>query len=134
MFERNAETMSALGDISVLYQYLFMDEEHSITFNNGLADLTVKMTEGLGFVCKNGNFPEFGWRPYTDEMTPYNVVGIIDILKTQKPQRKKVILKNRWDEIKTEVSLYRCLQISKNQRAREVSDYNAGGQNFDANS
>ena len=41
---RSRETLMAIESITLLYQYLYMDENHSITFNNGVTDLTIHMT------------------------------------------------------------------------------------------
>ena len=33
---RTKDTLLEMNDIAILYQYLYMDEKHNITFNNGL--------------------------------------------------------------------------------------------------
>ena len=81
-----------------------MDEKHSITFNNGLADLTIRMNDNLTVLCKNGNFPDLPETLWTDNLIPPNCLGIISVLKETPPKDYKDSFTNRWEEIKTIVT------------------------------
>lgn len=112
---RIKSTLLALRDISVLYQYLYMDEKHTITFNNGITDLTLRMTDGLSVLCKNQRFPNLPESNWTEEFTPANCLSIIEILKEMPPEEfKNLHFENRWEEIKTithtDVSLNRKIK------------------------
>ena len=77
-----------------------MDEKHRITFNNGLTDLTIRMTDSFGVACKNEAFPDLPELDYTEMMYPRQVLGIIDILKRMPAAQYSDIFSNRWQEIK----------------------------------
>lgn len=98
---RNSETMLDLKDVSILCQYLYADEKNTITFNNGLTDLKIRMTENCSVMCKNLKFPEIPETNWTETFNIPNILGIIDVLKSQKPEIYKNQFENRWEEIKT---------------------------------
>ena len=115
---RDFETLNDIADISILLQYLYMNENNKITFNNGVADLQIRMTDKLNVVSKNLNFPSLPEQSYSDMMFPANVVGIIDVLKSQKPEEIKNGFKNRWEEIKATVAFYSVLHQYKTLKRR----------------
>lgn len=98
---RTKDTLLALNELSVLYQYLYMSEEHSITFNNGITDLEIHMTETLSVMCKNLRFPELPEMNWTENFTPANCMGIISRLKEMPAEEYKESFENRWEEVKT---------------------------------
>ena len=106
---RDFEMLNDIADISILLQYLYMDENNKITFNNGIADMQIRMTDKLGVLSKNLNFPDIPEQNYSEMMFPANLVGIIDVLKEQKPEEIKNCFKNRWEEIKAVVAFHNTL-------------------------
>lgn len=98
---RTVNTLLDLEDITILYQYLYMNEDHFITIDNGVAELEIRMAENGYFHAKNLNFPDLPDLSYTDMMTIPNMFGIIDQLKNTGPVEFKNEFKSRWEEIKT---------------------------------
>ena len=39
---RTKDELFLLGDIGIMLQYLYMSENHRITFNNGITDLQIR--------------------------------------------------------------------------------------------
>ena len=115
---RTKDTLMAFEDIPLLYQYLYMNEEHSITFNNGITDLKIRMTDNLSVMCKNLRFPDLPELDWTENLTPNNCLGIIEYLKTIPAEEFKESFGNRWEEIKT-VTLHN-LALNRNNRRRIV--------------
>lgn len=102
---RDYETYKDMKDIGVLYQYLWMDKDNSITFNNGIADLTIRMDDNQVIWCKNHNFPELDETSYMDMLYPSNLIGIIYYLENSPPKHQGTAFKSRWEEIKVEVGI-----------------------------
>lgn len=50
---RTKDDLFALGDISTLLQYLYMNKDHRITYSNGLTNLCIRMDENFNVLCKN---------------------------------------------------------------------------------
>lgn len=97
---RTNDVLFELEEISILYQYLYMDESHFITIDNGVAKLEVRMTDDGFFTAKNLNFPEFPPTNYTDMMVVPNLLGIIDQLK-EVPPEQFTSFGSRWEELRT---------------------------------
>jgi hypothetical protein len=97
---RYVPTLLELEDITILYQYLYMNEDHFITIDNGVTKLEIRMNENGYFHAKNLNFPDLPDLSYTDMMTIPNMFGIIDQLKNAEPVEFKNEFKSRWEEIK----------------------------------
>ena len=98
---RTVDTLLELEDITILWQYLYMSEDHYITVDNGITKLEIRMNEHCYFHAKNLNFPELPDLNYSDMMTIPNMLGIIDQLKHVPPTEFKNEFKSRWEEIKT---------------------------------
>jgi hypothetical protein len=98
---RDVDTLLELEDIVILWQYLYMNEEHFITIDNGLTKLEIRMRENGSFHAKNLNFPDLPDLEYTDMMVIPNMLGIIDQLKTVPSIEFPNEFKSRWEEIKT---------------------------------
>lgn len=98
---RTTETLFDLEEIPILYQYLYMDENHSIVINNGVTTLQIRMTDSCYFMSKNLKFPDVHEMSYTDMMTIPNMLGIIDQLKKVPAVEFPTCFTNRWEEIKT---------------------------------
>lgn len=113
---RTVDTLFDLEDITILYQYLYMSEDHFITVDNGIAKLEIRMNDKGYFHCKNLNFPELPDSNYTDMMTIPNMFGIIDQLKNVPPIEFDSF-KSRWEELRT-ITLSNVAQNKMNQRGR----------------
>jgi hypothetical protein len=97
---RTVRTLLELEDITILYQYLYMNEEHFISVDNGVTILEIRMRENGSFHAKNLNFPELPDLEYTDMMVIPNMLGIIDQLKHVPPTEFKTEFKSRWEELR----------------------------------
>ena len=97
---RDVDTLLGFEDIVILWQYLYMNEAHFITVDNGLTKLEIRMNDNGFYHAKNLNFPELPDLNYTDMMTIPNMLGIIDQLKNIPPLEFKNEFKSRWDELK----------------------------------
>lgn len=97
---RTVDTLIELEEISVLYQYLYMNEDHFVTIDNGLAKLEIRMNEDCYFKAKNLNFPDLPDLNYTDMMVVPNLLGIVDQLKNNPPEEFKNEFKSRWEELR----------------------------------
>lgn len=98
---RTVDTLFDLEEISILYQYLYMNEDHYITIDNGLTQLEIRMTDEGYFRAKNLKFPNLPDMSYTDMMTIPNMLGIIEQLKNVSAVEFPTCFTTRWDEIKT---------------------------------
>lgn len=114
MATRDLQTFLDFGEIGYLYQYLWMDENNSVTFNNGLADLTLRMRDSKFVMYMNNNYPELGENSYMDMLYPENLVGIIDYLKNQECEGYR----SKWEEIIAEVSSSTILALRKRERLK----------------
>lgn len=97
---RTVDTLFAIEDITTLWQYLYMNEEHFVTVDNGIAKLEIRMRENGSFHAKNLNFPDLPDLEYTDMMVLPNMLGIVDQLK-HTPPAEFDSFESRWDEIRT---------------------------------
>ncbi len=97
---RTVDTLFAMEDITILWQYLYMNEEHFVTVDNGMAKLEIRMRENGSFHTKNLNFPALPDLEYTDMMVLPNMLGIVDQLK-HTPPTEFDSFESRWDEIRT---------------------------------
>lgn len=98
---RTTDILFDMEEIPTLWQYLYMDENHFITIDNGVTKLEVRMTEHCVFKAKNLKLPDVPELNYTDMMTIPNMLGIIDQLKTVPAVEFPTCFANRWEEIKT---------------------------------
>jgi hypothetical protein len=98
---RDVNTLFELEDIVILWQYLYMNEDHFITVDNGLTKLEIRMRDNCSFHAKNLNFPDLPDLEYTDMMIIPNMLGIIDQLKNVPAVEFPNEFKSRWEEIKT---------------------------------
>ena len=108
---RMKQELFELEEVTTLLQYLYMSEDHSIIYNNGLTNLEVKMTENYGFTVLNHSFEDLGWATFTDMMTVPYMLGVINRLKETNPLEPD-LFKTRWEEIKTITSANMGLNYS----------------------
>ena len=98
---RTVDNLLALEEIPTLLQYLYLDESHYITIDNGLAKLELRMTENFSVHAKNLNFPDLPDLNYNDMMNIPNMLGIIEQLKESPAIEYKSQFTSRWEEICT---------------------------------
>lgn len=96
---RDYNILNKIPDYSTFMEYLYMGEEHSITFSNKLTTLTLRMNDKLEIFATNNTFPNVPPMNFTNEMTLANVLGIIEQLKETKPEQFTKF-ENKWEEIK----------------------------------
>ena len=116
---RNVDTLLELEDITILYQYLYMDEDNFIVIDNGVTKLEIRMNKNGYFHAKNLNFPDLHDLSYTDMMVIPNMLGIIDQLKHTLPIEFKNEFKSRWDELRT-ITLANVGQNKMRQKERAI--------------
>ena len=111
---RTKDELFLLGDIGIMLQYLYMNENHRITFNNGITDLQIRMDENFNILCRNLSFPDVLESYFSSEMIPSHCLGVIQILQNMPPEENGFTLnydkynweehpnhfQNRWEEIK----------------------------------
>ena len=119
---RTTETLFALEEIPILCQYLYMDESHYITVDNGITKLEIRMNEHCYFTSKNLRFPDVPEMNYTDMMTIPNTLGIIDQLKHSPAVEFPTCFTNRWEEIKTITDT----NVAQNKMNQRYSSYGKG--------
>jgi hypothetical protein len=112
---RTTDILFQLEEIPILWQYLYMNEDHYITIDNGVTKLEIRMTENCYFHAKNLSFPNLPDMSYTDMMTIPNMLGIIDQLKCSPAVEFPTCFANRWEEIKT-ITNTNVAQNKMNQR------------------
>ena len=100
-----------IENITILLQYLYMSEEHSVIINNGLTDIEIYMRDDCKFRAKNMAFPNLPDMDYTETMTVSCMLGIIGYLKKVSAIAFPHRFANRWEEIK-EITLHN-LYINK---------------------
>ncbi len=98
---RTVDNLLALEEIPTLLQYLYLDESHYITVDNGLAKLELRMTDNFSIHAKNLNFPDLPDLNYDDMMNIPNMLGIIEQLKEFPAIEYKSQFNSRWEEICT---------------------------------
>ena len=97
---RTKDELFLLGDIGIMLQYLYISENHRITFNNGITDLQIRMDENFNIFCKNLNFPDVLESNFSPQMIPAYYLDVIQLLKNMPPEEHPKHFKNRWEEIK----------------------------------
>lgn len=109
---RSKQQLLAFHNLTKLLQYLYLGD--TITIINAIqVRLTIRMNpETCGFEVRNENFPELGFRPFTEQMTVPVLFDIIEQLKTQ-PAEHPASFHTRWDEIKTITDMNVCLNQHK---------------------
>lgn len=114
---RTVDTLFELEEIPILLQYLYMNEDHYISVDNGVTKLEIRMTKNCYFHAKNLSFPNLPDMSYTDMMTIPNMIGIIDQLKNVPAVEYPTCFANRWEEIKA-ITNTNAAQNKMNQRGR----------------
>ena len=98
---RSVTTLLDMEEIPILWQYLYMNEEHFVTVDNGITKLEIRMRDNCTFHAKNLNFPDLPDLEYTDMMVIPNMLGIFAQLKEAPAVEFPNEFSSRWEEIKT---------------------------------
>lgn len=110
---RTKDILFEITDVSIFYQYLYMNKDHRITFNNDLTDLTLSMDDNLYVMCKNERFPDIPPSDFSSTLTLSYILAVIDRLKDMPAIEFPSSFKNRWEEIKTITQTNLSLNIPK---------------------
>ena len=103
---RTKMNLNKLDDLKILYEFLYMDENNSITYNNGFADLEIKLDENFNLKAKNLNTEIEIF--FNQEMDIPSTLEIINILKEMPAQIPKY--GSRWEEIRFNVNASKALK------------------------
>lgn len=116
---RTLDYLLDIEDVCKLLLYLYMFEDRTITYNNGIADLKIRMDDNFNIKCTNLNFPDLPEMSFNEQMTVPYMMGIVDILKEQEPKDyPDASFKSRWDEITTEIGTIKALNMDQLKRIR----------------
>lgn len=96
---RAKDILKLIQEYSIFMKYLYLDKEHTITYNNGITNLKLTMNDNLEVYAENESFSNTTPLYYSSELTLSNVLRIINKLKQQKPEQYNSF-NNRWEEIK----------------------------------
>ena len=103
---RDRDTLKLIEDIAKLNQYLYMNEDHFIEYNqdDGIT-LEIRLDENLDYISKYakscGALSHLVPLRVTSSMTLTTLKGIIENIKKQKPKMENTRFKNRWEEIES---------------------------------
>ena len=114
---RTVDMLLDLEEIPILWQYLYVDEDHFVTVDNGVTKLEIRMRENGTFQAKNLNFPDLPDLDYTDMMIIPNMLGIIDQLKNAPAVEFPSSFSSRWEELRT-IALTTVAQNRMRQKKR----------------
>ena len=95
---RTKETLFGMENITILLQYLYMNPEHKIKYNNGLTTLEIYMSNDFEIYAKNLKFEDLPPLYFTSTFNIPYILGLIEILKDTKSDMEDVF-KNKWEEI-----------------------------------
>lgn len=106
---RTKDGLKQLKEITILLQYLYLDESHEVTVSNGVTDIRIRMLNDFRFTAQNMQFPSLPELAYTGEMTVPNMLAIIEQLKETPAKEFSHRFANRWEEIETltRINLYK---------------------------
>ena len=95
---RRKETSFDMENITILLQYLYMNPEHKIKYNNGLTTLEIYMSNDFEIYAKNLKFEDLPPLYFTSTFDIPYILALIDILKDTKSDMEDVF-KSKWEEI-----------------------------------
>lgn len=96
---RNKSDLKLMEEITILNQFLYMDENNYVEFKNGDFIRILKINENLDYIASIKNSSLIPLKVNSD--MNIRVLGdIVEQLKEQKPLMKNTNFKSRWKEIK----------------------------------
>lgn len=93
-------TLDKLRDIensTIIYQYLYMNPEHKITFFNGVVNVEISMDDKFNIIAKTDIFPDLPPKDFNSMFSLQYIMRLIENLKNT--PSKVEYFKNYWDEI-----------------------------------
>ena len=93
---RIKDTLKLMEEITILNQFLYMDENNYVEFKNGDFIRILKINENLASIKNSSLIP----LKVNSDMNIRVLGDIIEQLKEQKPLMKNTNFKSRWEEIK----------------------------------
>ena len=96
---RNKSDLKLMEEITILNQFLYMDENNYVEFKNGDFIRILKINENLDYIASIKNSSLIPLKVNSD-MNIRVLGNIIEQLKEQKPFMIKTDFKSRWEEIK----------------------------------
>jgi len=106
---RSKDILKEFEDITILNQYLYMNEDNYVDYFNGITTLRIKMNEDCEYLAINLAFPNLKPLKCSNDMTINFIRNIIENFKKQEPILKNTRFQNRWEEISTVVSMSKTL-------------------------
>lgn len=97
---RIKDTLKLMEEITILNQFLYMDENNYVEFKNGDFIRILKINENLDYIASIKNSSLIPLKINSD-MNMRILGDIIEQLKEQKPLMINTYFKSRWEEIKT---------------------------------
>lgn len=95
---RNPEVFAEFDDMRMVLQYLYMNAEHTISFNNGMTDLTIWMNEHCSVICRNDEYPDLPPTDFREMFTIDYCLALVDLLKREQAEF--------WNHLKMTVALH----------------------------
>ena len=95
---RTKENLFEMENITILLQYLYVNPEHKIKYNNGLTTFEIYMDENFEIYAKNLKFENLPPLYFTETFNVPYILGLIEVLKDVKPDMEDTF-KNKWEEI-----------------------------------
>ncbi len=103
---RTKDTLFDFDKVTLLLQYLYMDENHKIIIHNAInVPLELYMILGedgsIHIMCRNLNFPDVPPMLYDSDCHPETLIRIVYQLMREEAVEFPNRFKNRWEEIET---------------------------------
>lgn len=116
---RSKDILKEFEDVTILNQYLYMNEDNYIDYFNGITTLRIKMNEDCEYLAINLAFPNLKPLKCSNDMTVNFIRNIIENLKQQEPILKNTRFQNRWEEIKDTTLANLSLNLLKKEQVLE---------------
>lgn len=117
---RSKDILKEFEDITILNQYLYMNEDNYIDYFNGITTLRIKMNEDCEYLAINLAFPNLKPLKISSDMSINFIKYIIENLKEQEPILKNTRFQNRWEEIKDTTLANLSLNLLKQEQVLET--------------
>ena len=116
---RNKDILQEFEDVTLLNQFLYMNEDNYVDYFNGITTLRIKMNEDCEYLAINLAFPNLKPLKCSNDMTINFIRNIIENLKKQEPILKNTRFQNRWEEIKDTTLANLSLNLLKKEQVLE---------------
>lgn len=116
---RSKDILKEFENITILNQYLYMNEDNYVDYFNGITTLRIKMNEDCEYLAINLAFPNLKPLKCSSDMSINFIKNIIENLKKQEPILKNTRFQNRWEEIKDTTLANLSLNLMKKEQVLE---------------